>query len=368
MPDVIPQGTLAVGQYASSTKVTVQSVAATRAVPAGRSVLVSVVVEGAASPTAHSFTATDAKGNTYTQLDNKNDAGGSSRQVALLLGQIGTALASGDSITITDTTASRGKWAITVEEFTGLQASPLDVHSEGTAVNQAAMTVGPTSTPSVSSILAFGAWSHGPANTFTAPSGWAAGASELAGATSSDQHLSTAYLVTAPGSPAAITAAATQSAGSDWAGVLVVLKAAATQNLTASAVSFVGTGWTKVPTSGATDAAILNDNDPTTYHQSPDNPTGTQKIIVTPSTPSPLPGSTDTVSYTLDCSGPGSSSASITAVVKSGGTTRETFSGLTVPLSGGLVTITLASATVAAITSATQWGSVTIEYAETATP
>jgi hypothetical protein len=362
---IIPLGTVGTAQYASATKSNVLAVTLTRAIPAGHSLAVFVALEAGGGVTS-TIGGADARGNTYTAGPHVSDA--SVRQVLSLVAPVTNALSSGDAITVT-ASGTRGRWAIVVEEISGLVDSAIDASSTLTGTGSA-MTTGATATLAQADELVFAAYSHGPSLTFTADtaSGYAAGGTMVTDPLVSSQHkVSTAYQVVAATTAVNVSATETGSGAgaANWAALVVTLKGATTVDTAANAAS--GTGWVLT---GASATIALGDGLNTTYLTSGDNPSGTNPLKIDFATPSAPPASGQTATFTLRLWSVGASSASaVVKVYTDTSTLQKTFTTQTLTSTPTDYAFTLSGADVTAITSAdADWDTVYCTVAATATP
>lgn len=360
---IIPLGTAATATYGSGTKTASLSASLVRAVAAGHSLAVFVTLEGSGGVTA-TILGTDNRGNTYTAGPKVSD--GTTRSVYSLVGNVTTALQSGDTITVSATTdgttaLTRGRWNIVVEEISGLVSSPIDATASATGTSNV-LSAGTTGVTAQNEEIVYAAYSHGPLNTFTAGTNYTAGGSSVTSAGSSEHKLSTEYQVL--DTAAAITPDATQSSSSSFAGITLTLKAAASVTTAADGAS--GTGWTLV---GSSASAALGDSDNATYEQSGDNPAGTNPLTITFATPSAPPTTDQSATFQLRLWSVGASSASVNVEIKTGATSIQTFSGQTITGTPTDYAFTLTSANRDALTTAdATWANVTAVVTPTAAP
>jgi hypothetical protein len=117
-----------VGQASTKTTGTTLQVTVNSAVPVGDTLIARVVADySAAGPTM-----TDSKGNTYTR-DRTAPNSGNTIRASIFSSPITTALAPGDTITLT--TASVAARALTIDQFHGLYTSGLLDQANGTSGN-----------------------------------------------------------------------------------------------------------------------------------------------------------------------------------------------------------------------------------------
>ena len=167
---VAPLGTGSFGTNGSTTAGTTLAVTVTGAVPVGNTVIVSFAMD----PTTGTVSCTDLQGNTYVQDVNiQNGSAGSGVRTVLFSSAVTTALASGNTITITHPSVTAR--AASVSVFSGvLGAGRLDRTATGTGSSATPATAATAATNQADELLigTFGVESRLSSTTFAAGTGY----------------------------------------------------------------------------------------------------------------------------------------------------------------------------------------------------
>jgi hypothetical protein len=159
-----------VGRVASATSAatsTGTTLGLGQAVPAGNSLIVSVLLSSTSSPTG-AVSVSDAAGNAYRVDQDTNDGSAGDRH--LVISSLGVAgLASGAGLTLSF--PSSAEYHISVDEFAGI--STRDQHAGATATT-ASFSAGPTATTAAANELLYGAVGTESGATPSFAAGWSA--------------------------------------------------------------------------------------------------------------------------------------------------------------------------------------------------
>lgn len=177
-------GTKTENASASSSTITLTAGAAV-----GSTVLVGIAWESAAGSVPTISAATDSKSNTYTTTPDVSVNAGTTVAVAVLRARLTTALVSGDTITVTVSGGSRGRWAMQADGFDDVNTSPLDKTASNAPGSSASLSTGVTSATAQAFELVYAAFGFGSGRTVTIPGGWAGGAKVETSAGSGDRAL-----------------------------------------------------------------------------------------------------------------------------------------------------------------------------------
>lgn len=199
---------------------------------AAGALLVVAVAADASGATQNLFTAVDSKSNTYTQRVSQIQ--GSTSQSAILTAQVTTALAAGDTITVTArdlaNTANvvKNQLAVTAATITGAAAtSPVDkTATNGSTTGTTSLSVGPTATTTQTDEIAVAAFAFSSSSvTFTPSAGWTqAGATQTSSTGTGQRGIALVYkTLTATGAP---VASGSLSAVSPYSAALATIKKA----------------------------------------------------------------------------------------------------------------------------------------------
>jgi len=194
----------------------------TAAVAAGQRLI--LAVNGAALNAATGFTATDTKGNTYTQRAFAICAVAAvDGQIAILAASVTTALTTSDTITVTCTGRSPDKWCVIGVQVDDVSAG-FDVSATNTGTTSAAVSTGTTAAAAQDAellVAVYGFTDAGAAVTLT-QAGWTQLAKATASPSSSPKGMIVAYqYVAASGTRAA---SGTLSSSQAWVGAIAAYK------------------------------------------------------------------------------------------------------------------------------------------------
>jgi hypothetical protein len=212
------------------------------------------------------FTATDTKGNTWTQRF-INDTTVTNNRVAVLTAPVTTALTTSDTINLTISSGTRATWLVDVHDFDDLAAFDVTANAAGTA--STSMDSGLTATSTQNSELLFGAFGWAGTQTLTTPgAGYTAGAALSAPTAGRNLAVEWQYVNTA----GTRQATATLSGGTAWAGGVVAMKAAAVVTaVKPNSVVDNTAGFTNQGGAATLQAAVADASD-ATYVESPTAP------------------------------------------------------------------------------------------------
>jgi hypothetical protein len=239
-------GAAAAPQHVSSTTATQNSAATAVAVTlpaiaAGNTLLIGVCWESSAGTVPTITSVVDTRGNTYTTTPDVSVDAGTTLAVATIRGTVSTAIQAGDTVTIT-VSVSRSRWAIQVDEFSGLTASPLDQVASNTG-SVGSLVSGTTPATAQAVEVAYAAFGLGTGRTLTLPDGWAGGAQVATSAGSADRALQTLWSFTSAAGAQSVTVGTSSS--STYAGVISTYRASASMNIQVAVTD--GALWTTDP-------------------------------------------------------------------------------------------------------------------------
>lgn len=137
-----------------------------RSVPAGHTILLAVNTNANSAIT--SYSATDSKGNTWSQRAFQLCSIANNGQLAVLSCKVTTALTTSDTITVTANTRTPATWMILAEEFDDLVSFDVQVSATGTSSSPSS---GATANGAQNSELVFGAFAVTSNPAFTPGSG-----------------------------------------------------------------------------------------------------------------------------------------------------------------------------------------------------
>lgn len=219
MPHIGTVATATQNASATSRAITIPS-----AVPTGRTLLIGCAWESGAGVLPTITSCVDSRSNTYTTTPDVSVNAGTTVSVAVLRGRITTALQAGDTITITLAVA-RTRWALQVDEFDDLSASPLDQTASNAPGSSTSLSTGTTSATTQADELVYAVFGFGSGRTVTLPGGWTGGAKVETSAGSSDRALQVIHkYVTSTGTQQGTL---TLSSASTYAGAIATYKEAA---------------------------------------------------------------------------------------------------------------------------------------------
>jgi hypothetical protein len=178
-------GTKTENASASSSTITLTAGAAV-----GSTVLIGIAWESAAGSVPTISAATDSKSNTYTTTPDVSVNAGTTVAVAVLRARLTTALVAGDTITVTVSGGSRGRWALQADAFDDVNAStPLDKTTSNAPGSSASLSTGVTTATAQAFELVYAIFGFGSGRTVTIPGGWTGGAKVESSAGSGDRAL-----------------------------------------------------------------------------------------------------------------------------------------------------------------------------------
>lgn len=200
------------------------TITAARAVAAGETVMVAMVVESGAGAIPDVDTVTDDRGNTYTVDNGAGGSGNSTLALVLARGRIETPLQIGDDITVTLDGETRTRWALVAEGFDDVaETSPLDRvaanHNPGSSGSLVSGTTATTTEPNELVVAVFG---FGAGRSVTIPAGWSGGTQVATSVGSTDRavQLIWRYVTTTGAQQATLTI----SPNSTYAGLIATYK------------------------------------------------------------------------------------------------------------------------------------------------
>lgn len=203
-------------KIAANSGTSVSSVAVT--VPAGGVALGSKIIvfagsNGASTPT---FACADTQGNTYSPDDQSNYTGADKTYICLLSAQVGTALVSGNTITVSTGGVTVGAMEVIAYSVTGLAtSSALDQHTHAAPGTTGTPNSGNVTTTQANELL-FGAL-----GSFTGPNSAGAGWTSLDTATVTRFYLVEYQIVSSTGTFAATGGTSVQ----EWNAIIATYKA-----------------------------------------------------------------------------------------------------------------------------------------------
>lgn len=354
-------GVVASGVYGSGTKVDTRTVAVSRAVPSGHTLVVNVVNE-ASTAAANITDCFDAQGNDGVPFG--TSASGTTRSCTGAILDIDTALNNGDLVSVV-LDETRGRWVIIVEEWAGLQKTPADKFAANND-SVVAMTGGATAVTSQADEVVIGCFAVASGKTVTATggSGYTLGGSGVTAFGSGDHKAQTVYkIVSATG---AQNAAATEDSSGAWAGYTITLKSAVTAILRpVSDGTSTTTGDVKQPSGAASYAACVNDQDNATYVRSISNPDGTLYREFNVATPGAVPtaGSAAQLSFIARANSASAATGVMKLYAGTGPTLIKTFTQSGLSSTFTQYDLTLTSSEVAAITGASPtWNNLKLRW------
>jgi len=209
----------------STTNATSQTFTFSSAVSTGHTLIGTVnVTELTSSPT---FTVTDSKGNTYSVDAQVTSA--TTDVVAVFSAPITVALTTSDTITVQLSDGNHNRWAISVEDFDDILASPKDKTSTGVATGTSSMSSGTTAATTNTNELVFGGFgfTNGPTQTFTPGAGFTNSTLQTTTGTTIRSVCNEWKYINSTGTQ---TATATLSSNSTWGAVCVTYKSQAVAN------------------------------------------------------------------------------------------------------------------------------------------
>ena len=180
-------GTL--GTKTENASATSSTITLTAGAAVGSTVLVGIAWESAAGSVPTISAATDSKGNTYTTTPDVSANAGTTVAVAVLRARLTTALVSGDTITVTVSGGSRGRWALQADGFSEVNTSPLDKTTSNAPASSASLSTGVTTATAQAFELVYCVFGFGSGRTVTIPGGWTGGAKVESSAGSGDRAL-----------------------------------------------------------------------------------------------------------------------------------------------------------------------------------
>lgn len=179
-----------VGTAVQSTTASSVALTLTAAVPVGATVLLGIAWDAPSpggTPTISSVV--DSRGNTWTTTPDMSVAAGTTVAVGGLRARVTTALQIGDTITVTISSAARGRWAMQADAFDDLDASPLDKTATNAPGSSTALSSGVTAATAQATELVYCVFGFGGGRTVTVPGGWTGGAKVETSAGSGDRAL-----------------------------------------------------------------------------------------------------------------------------------------------------------------------------------
>ncbi|GAA3136738.1 hypothetical protein GCM10010466_29450 [Planomonospora alba] len=209
-------GTATVNATATSGSITVGT-----AVPAGRTLVGGVVWDSAAGAVPTITSISDSRGNVYTVANSVN-AGTTLAQI-LFYATVTTPLQAGDTVTVV-VSAGRGRWAMQLDEFDDVAASPFDQGATNAPGSSASLSSGVTAATTEASELVYCVFGFGQGRTVTIPSGWSGSAKVETTAGSSNRALQAIYRYVSASGPQEGTL--TLSTASTYAGSIATFKLA----------------------------------------------------------------------------------------------------------------------------------------------
>lgn len=201
-----------------TSNVTTFNITLTGAVAAGQWIIATIVMDGSGG-TAATLSGT-VTGNSWATA--AKTINGSTVQAQILYVKAATALAIGDTVSIT-AEASWTRWAVILHTLDGLAASPLDKTATATG-SGTSVSIGATATTAQNDEIAVAVFGANPANsgTLTVGSGWTDSGQQDSGSTA--RRAASEYKVlTATGT---VTATGTLATAALWAGVVATFKKA----------------------------------------------------------------------------------------------------------------------------------------------
>jgi len=197
-----------------------------KAISSGHTLLVGVAVD--TTNGAGTLTATDSKGNTYT--NNANAISSTTAGVTIFSAYITAALTTSDTLTITDSTVTHSRWAVSGSEFDNLIQNGFDVKSTGTG-HSVSPSSGSTAATQNTYEVVYGAVAFGRSSSqnFTPASGYALATQVNTAAGSSDRSMASMYRYFSASSTFAASGVLT--ATSTWAAAVATYTATSLGNL-----------------------------------------------------------------------------------------------------------------------------------------
>ncbi|NEA22595.1 hypothetical protein [Actinomadura bangladeshensis] len=212
-----------IGTKAQSASASSVAITLTAGAPVGSTVLVGIAWESAAGSVPTISAVTDTGGNSYSTTPDVSANAGTTVAVAVLRARVTTALNIGDSITVTITGGTRGRWAMQADAFDDVDASsPLDKTATSTPGSSASLSSGVTSATVQAHELVYCVFGFGSGRTVTVPVGWTGGAKVETSGGSGDRALQVIHkYVNATGTQEGTL---TLSSASTYAGAIETLK------------------------------------------------------------------------------------------------------------------------------------------------
>lgn len=336
-----------VATASNATKTGTIDIAFSQPVPAGHKLMLGVVAQGLSGQDGP-FTATDTKGNTWTERAHVFKSG--TLQVSLLACPVTTALTTSDLIHLSHPAADLTLWAAAVHDFDGVTDFDTSASSSGASTT---MNVGPTPGGVQDVELCFAVYGYGGADDSFSPGiGYTAG--QPVQVTNGTNYRNIACEWSTTNGPGTRSASATSLSSSAWGAVLGVFKSGPQSQVAVPIADVDVSGWSVVGTKPTAWQAI-SDGDSSTGMLSPESPVGTTSGWTQLGPMSP-PTSTDECTVTVTCRTDSASSGSIAPVLRSG-TAAPFYTGTPQAITGALTTFvfTVPSSALSGVTNYDNW-------------
>ena len=198
------------------------SITLTAAAPVGSTILVGIAWESAAGSVPTISGVTDTGGNSYSTTPTVSANAATTVAVAVLRTRVTTALDIGNTITVTISGGTRGRWAMQADCFDDVDASPLDKTATSTPGSSGSLTSGVTAATVQAQELVYAVFGFGSGRTVGIPGDWTGGSKVETSAGSGDRALQIVHkYVHATGIQEATL---TIAPSSTYAGVIATLK------------------------------------------------------------------------------------------------------------------------------------------------
>lgn len=214
-------GTIATGTL--STTSSSITLTLTAGAPVGATVLLGIAWDAPSPggvPTISSVV--DSRGNSWSTTPDMSVAAGTTVAVGGLRARVTTALVAGDTITVTISSAARGRWAAQADCFDDVNTSPLDKTATNAPSSSTALSTGVTAATVQATELVYCVFGFGGGRTVTIPAGWTGGPKVETSAGSGDRGLQVIHkYVSATGTQEGTL---TLSTSSTYAGAIATYK------------------------------------------------------------------------------------------------------------------------------------------------